>query len=163
MDDDMPVEALLEGLSEEEAAELDDELGDPDDRDAPMPGVNAVNWRTLADDEAPVTWAPLGDWVTWFLDRYEIPTAKVPPCWWRHGALVEELSALHTAWLVSFDTADGGYGPIGWHERLPVSMQRINGWYHGQCAETHQERIGDRRKPTDSDTEWLAWTRTSHA
>ena len=76
---------------------------------------------------------------------------------------MEELCALHTAWLVSFDPTDAGYGPIGWHERLTVSIQRISAWYHGQCAETHQERIGAKRLPADSDTGWLAWTRTSHA
>jgi hypothetical protein len=163
LENDIPIEELMDGLSAEEAAELDDEFGDPDDRDAAMPGISAVNWRALTDEESPATWAKLGDWVTWFLDRYEIPTAKIPTCWWRHGALVEELSALHTAWLVSFDSTDAGYGPIGWHERLTVAMQRITGWYHGQCAEQHQQRIGSRRAPINGDAEWLAWTRTSHA
>ena len=160
-DDDIPVDELLSGLPAEPATGWDTE--DMDDRDATMPGVTVVNWRELTDDDAPATWARLGGWVDWFINRYEIPEQKVPSCWWRHGALVEELSALHTAWLVSFDETDGGYGPIGWHERLTVAIQRITGFYHGQCAETHQERGLTRRTQPDTDTTWLAWSRTSHA
>ncbi|MGO1411643.1 MAG: hypothetical protein ACTHX2_01115 [Microbacterium sp.] len=60
----------------------------------------------------------------WLVPRYDIGPAKIPDCWWRHGPLVEELSVLHTAWQVAFDETDGGYGPIGWHERLGAALSR---------------------------------------
>ena len=52
----------------------------------------------------------LRDWVEWFTVRYDVPVSVVPNCWWRHGALVEELSALHVAHLAAFDASDAGFG-----------------------------------------------------
>lgn len=161
-DADIPVEELLSGLPDEQVSGWSDE--DVDDRDAQMLGVTIVNWRELTTVEAPAAWQALGGWVDWFLNRYDIPEQKIPSCWWQHGAVVEELSALHTAWLVSFDETDSGYGPIGFHERLAVAMQRIAGHYHGQCADAHQARNLTRRaQQPDADKAWLAWSRTSHA
>ena len=47
----------------------------------------------LAADELRRHWADLGDWVSWFVDRYHLAD-DVPPCWPRHPALVDELIAL---------------------------------------------------------------------
>ena len=50
----------------------------------------------LAADELRRHWADLGDWVSWFVDRYHLAD-DVPPCWPRHPALVDELIASHPA------------------------------------------------------------------
>ena len=47
----------------------------------------------LPADELRRHWADLGDWVSWFVDRYHLAD-DVPPCWPRHPALVDELIAL---------------------------------------------------------------------
>jgi hypothetical protein len=44
----------------------------------------------------------LADWIAWLMDRYSLDHRTVPCCWDQHGALVEELSALRTAWLASY-------------------------------------------------------------
>ena len=130
-------------------------------RSSGMLGVAVVNWRTLEDGDAPQAWTDLRYWVTWFTRRYNLPARKIPPCWYQHGALVEELSALHTAWLVSFDALDAGYGPIGWQERLAAALPRLASWYNGECHNGHTElpRVGDTGIPDG----WTDWIRTSHA
>ncbi|MGO4535185.1 hypothetical protein [Leifsonia sp. 2MCAF36] len=154
MTDDIPLDDLVASLAEE--------WEDQPPRQSPgMLGIRAINWRTLEDGDAPPVWTDLQDWVAWFTHRYNIATRKIPPCWFKHGALVEELSALHTAWLVSYDSLDAGYGPIGWHERLAVAIPRLATWYNGECHNGHTElpQTGDDAVPA----EWADWIRQSHA
>ena len=47
----------------------------------------------LRPEELRRCWAELHVWVSWFVDRYHLAD-EVPPCWPRHPALVDELSAL---------------------------------------------------------------------
>ena len=75
-------------------------------------------------------------------------------------ALVEELSAIHTAWLASFDSTDAGYGPIGWHERFAQTCSRLKSHYKGECSRGHTDRP-TRIWPADTtDQEWRTWIRT---
>lgn len=154
MTDDIPLDDLVATLAEgwENRAS----------RQSPgMLGIRVINWRTLEDEDAPQVWTDLRDWVIWFTHRYNIASRKIPPCWFKHGALVEELSGLHTAWLVSYDSLDAGYGPIGWHERLAVAIPRLATWYNGECHNGHTElpQACDDAVPV----EWADWIRKSHA
>ncbi|QIZ97789.1 hypothetical protein [Leifsonia sp. PS1209] len=154
MTDDIPLDELV--------ASLPDTWDDQAPRRTPgMLGIAVINWRTLDDADAPQVWAELRDWVTWFTHRYNLPIRKIPPCWYKHGALVEELSALRTAWLVSFDSLDAGYGPIGWHERLAVAIPRLATWYNGECHNGHTElqQIGHDAVPSG----WADWISQSHS
>ncbi|MGH1524217.1 hypothetical protein ACRAWC_09340 [Leifsonia sp. L25] len=154
MSDDIPLDDLVASLAES--------WEDQAPRQTPgMLGIRVINWRTLEDEDAPQVWTDLREWVVWFTHRYNIASRKVPPCWFKHGALVEELSALHTAWLVSYDSLDAGYGPIGWHERLAVAIPRLATWYNGECHNGHSElpQTGD----TADLPEWSAWIGRSHA
>ncbi|WP_426518781.1 hypothetical protein ACPPVQ_03780 [Diaminobutyricibacter sp. McL0618] len=152
--DETPIEDLLDSLP--------DNWGDQVPRRSPgMLGITVVNWRTLERADALQAWTDLGEWVAWFTRRYNLPARKIPPCWYKHGPLVEELSALHTAWLVSYDSLDAGYGPIGWHERLAAATPRLAGWYNGECHNGHTElpQSGDDMIPGD----WADWIHESHA
>jgi hypothetical protein len=152
--DDIPLDDLVASLTEE--------WEDKAPRQSPgMLGIRVTNWRTLEDEDAPQVWTDLRDWVIWFTHRYNIATRKIPSCRYKHGALVEELSALHTAWLVSYDSLDAGYGPIGWHERLAVAIPRLATWYNGECHNSHTElpQTGDDAVPA----EWADWIRQSRA
>ena len=128
-----------------------------------MLGVTIVNWRTLDDDTAPEIWDRLADWVDWFTDRYQIPQRRIPACWYRHPALVEELSALHTAWTVSYDTVDAGYGPIGWHERLAAALPRLATWYNGECHDGHTRPHTIPQPGHGANPEWDEWRLKSHS
>lgn len=156
---------------EEEPEDLDDalaadltELNPPDRSGSSAPiGAHIVKWRSLTDADARTAWIQLRDWVEWFTVRYQISESVVPACWFKHGDLVEELSALHTAHTVAFHPSDSGFGPIGWHERLTLALPRLRRAYAGGCSRGHS-----RYKPrswTDvvDEQEWEAWTNRAHA
>jgi hypothetical protein len=128
---------------------------------APL-GATIINWRTLTDTDARKAWDALRGWVNWFTARYRIPESTVPACWYKHGHLVEELSALHTAHTAAFDASDAGFGPIGWHERLSLALPRLTRAYAGGCSDAHQDRISRPPAPVD-EQDWDAWTTQAHA
>lgn len=136
---------------------------DPDDRDGPSDpiGAHTFNWRTLTDEESPIEWERLRAWVAWFVTRYDVPISTIPECWYKHPALVEELSALHIAHDASFDKTDSGLGPIGWQERLSLAHPRLTRAYAGGCTRGHTTPR-HRTLTTDTD-DWTAWTTQAHA
>ncbi|MQY18960.1 hypothetical protein [Nocardia macrotermitis] len=76
---------------------FDDEGIQQDSADAPVPCRYA--WAELDAAEKAELWTELASWVDWLRHRYQLGS-RVPPCWWRHEAVVEELTALmaaHTA------------------------------------------------------------------
>ncbi|MDL9978615.1 hypothetical protein [Microbacterium candidum] len=125
-------------------------------------GAHAVNWRRMPDADAPREWVELRAWVEWFTVRYSIPVSVVPNCWWKHGALVEELSALHVAHLASFDASDSGFGAIGWHERLALATPRLSRAGAG-CASGHSATRPRSWAGATDEAEWAAWASQAHA
>lgn len=125
-------------------------------------GVHAVDWRRLPHREVRTEWMLLRDWVEWFTVRYYIPVSVVPVCWWKHGALVEELSALHVAHLAAFDSSDSGFGAIGWHERLSLAQSRLQRAGAG-CASGHNETRPRSWATATDEQEWNAWIDQTHA
>ena len=57
----------------------------------------AFRWDLLNDDDHLEYSRDLARFVDWLVARYRLQR-HIPPCWWQHGAHVEELSALFTAW-----------------------------------------------------------------
>lgn len=134
-EEDMSIEDLVASLEDDSwsAAALDDREGAPT-----MLTPTVVNWRKIADDERADACSALADWVqNWLVPRYALQRRLVPDCWHQHPSMVEELSALHTAWLVAFDEADGGFGPIGWHERFALALTRDA--FKEKCADGHRD------------------------
>jgi hypothetical protein len=130
----------------------------PADEDLPTT-VLVVNWRTLTNREAPEAWEKLADWVSWICRRYPLADDVVRNCWYLHGGVVEELSALHACWQASFDESDSGLGPIGFHERLDLARNRLR-VLQGSCGEDH---VADRIRVLPYPSDWSDWIRSSHA
>lgn len=130
----------------------------PADEELPTT-VLVVNWRTLTNREASDAWQNLAEWVDWIYRRYPLPDDVLRKCWYQHGGVVEELSALHACWLASFDESDSGYGPIGFHERLELSRGRLRA-LQGSCGEHH---VADRVRELPTPADWDNWIRSSHA
>ncbi len=125
-------------------------------------GAVIIDWRHLTDRDSRAAWDALRDWVEWFVIRYRVPESTVPACWFRHGQLVEELSALHTAHVAAFDDSDAGFGPIGWHERLSLAQNRLTRAYAGGCSDSHRDIIPRTNIGRIDETEWDAWADTAH-
>jgi hypothetical protein len=138
----------------------DENLSDRDPSSEAIGGA-AINWRNLPDELAPEVWLKLREWVEWICDRYTVPEEVVPACWWRHGAIVEDLSALKTAWAASYDTTDAGYGPIGFQERWFAAQTRLRTIGGGICAAGHRD---DRARTFPDDAPaWRQWITETHA
>lgn len=58
----------------------------------PLP--SPINWWKLDDEERAETLEVLGEWVPELVRRYGLRDSVVPPCWYQHEALVQELLAL---------------------------------------------------------------------
>jgi hypothetical protein len=137
----------------------------PDPSQAPSApiGGGAIDWSTLEGEDARKAWAALREWVEWFTVRYRISESTVPACWWKHGQLVEELSALHIAHRAAFHSSDSGFGPIGWHERLSLTLPRLTRAYAGGCARGHDILKPRSWASSTDEQEWDAWTTQAHA
>jgi len=62
------------------------------------------------------------------IDRYALDHRTIPPCWPEHGALLEELSALRTAWVTAFAEDSRGDAPLHWHAEFAAARQRLTEW-----------------------------------
>ncbi|MGC0252154.1 DUF4913 domain-containing protein [Pseudactinotalea sp. Z1748] len=135
-EDDIPIEELaaaLEGDDHWSDKALADRTGGQE-----VIGPAIINWREIETETRNEAAQHLIDWVHgWLIPRYALQDKDLPECWWRHGMLIEELSALHTAWLVAFHETDGGNGPIGWHERFALARTRMK---VGCAAGVHRDK-----------------------
>lgn len=106
-------------------------------------------WRELDADQARATWTALNSFVDWLVRRYDLADV-IPHCWYRHGALIEELSALWASWTAAYlDPGAEPAAPIVWHERFAASRERISCWDRMACAPRgHREGA-----PVDWDTD----------
>ncbi|MGO8862456.1 MAG: hypothetical protein ACLQRH_17090 [Acidimicrobiales bacterium] len=83
--------------------------------------------RTLPSQGEPVDLAVLAEWVDSLMARYAAAGDWLRPCWWRHGFVIEELAALHTAWLGVYDArqpVDSAAG-IRWHDEAERCRDRV--------------------------------------
>ena len=108
-----------------------------------------VNWAALDSGDAAEQWGLLVDWTDWLRDRYQLHE-RVPSCWYVHGPLVEELSALRTAWVGAFlDPQAELDAPIRWHEVLDQTLERVREWDRSGCRDgTHRDQ-----QPLSDDTD----------
>ena len=108
-----------------------------------------VNWATLDADQAAEQWGLLIDFTDWLRARYQLHES-LPACWHAHGALVEELSALRSAWVSAYlDPQATPADPAGWHDLLDRVRYRLRQWDRNGCADgTHRP---DLALPDDTD------------
>jgi hypothetical protein len=117
--------------------QLQDEVSSTDAESAPW------TWRSLTGAAAARQWHELAEWVGWVRGRYPL-ARQIPPCWWRHPELVEELTALWLAWKDAYATKHAHLAaPADWHARwLPDLLGRIGagGWNIG-CEGVHKDLV----------------------
>jgi hypothetical protein len=87
-----------------------------------------ISWARLSADQAAEVWLALEEWVRWLVSRYALDHRDVPACWYAHGDLVEELTALWTAHQGAYDRAGAPTGPADWHHTLALTRARLQLW-----------------------------------
>lgn len=96
--------------------------------------VASAAWQQMPAALAAHAWPALADWVDELIGRYELHE-QLPPCWYRHGAIVEELHALHLAWYGAYLAPHAAStDPAFWHDHLDRALTRIRGWDIRGCA-----------------------------
>ena len=115
------------------------------DRVGQLDGIDArpVNWIELDAGSAAEEWARLTGWVDWFIDRYQL-TETLPSCWYAHPPIVEELSALHVAWLGAYcDPGASANDGVAFHDMAERVLDRIQQADRPGCASAgaHREDV----------------------
>lgn len=87
-----------------------------------------ITWATLTAEQAAQVWLALDEWVRWLVTRYALDHRDIPACWYAHGDLVEELTALWTAHQGAYDRAGPATGPADWHQVLANTRTRLQAW-----------------------------------
>lgn len=111
----------------------------------PAPGagyelVTPFRWSALGtDSEVGAQLDELEEWVQWLVTRYRIDDI-ILPCWWQHGAVIEELSALWWAWQAMNGAEAMPTDPLQWHHSFDLCLTRLEGrWRTGCSRSSHTE------------------------
>lgn len=101
-------------------------------------------WRHVSAAEARGLWVRLREWVDWVNGRYFVSSwESIRPCWFRHPAAVEELTALWAAWESAYRAPDEGEGfsdaALWWHEKLHAVVHRLWDEQFAECKAGHQD------------------------
>ena len=102
-----------------------------------------VRWATLDRATAAREWAALADWVRWLATRYALATRTIPPCWYRHGGIVEELSALRTGWLAAYAPDAHLSAALDWHHTFDGTRNRLHETTRGNGCTKDDHRDDD--------------------
>lgn len=147
--------AVVETGSHDGIATVPGSAGPNSPGSAPQLAANV--WHTLTSTEAANAWTALTNWVDWLTGRYQLGDT-IPDCWYQHGAMVEELEALRSAWVGAYvDPTAGSADPAQWHDFLSRTTNRIHEWdRYGCAAGTHHDDA--RREPDEA----LRFAREEH-
>lgn len=96
----------------------------------------AFRWDLLHDGELVDRWHAVDLFVAWLVQRYRLHR-HVPPCWYLHGALVEELSALWVGWRGVMEVADRADAWLWWHDHLARLVGRCSDLWPTGCTIDH--------------------------
>lgn len=85
-------------------------------------------WRDLPQESMPEVWRWLRGWVDWVVEAHMIPVDEIPPCWFRHQEIVEELWAAANAETQAWEATSPTMVPMtAWHFHLRMMRDRLNG------------------------------------
>ncbi len=117
---------------------LEHGMSEQEDAKATPSGRRAlVDWTRISGAERRAAWHDLARFVEYLVFRYDL-VLEIMPCWWRHGAAVEELTALwHLRELIYRAGADLG-GPMSWHNSFQSCRTRLQGVFVS-CRDGHTD------------------------
>jgi hypothetical protein len=113
------------------------------------------NWKELEGPAAAELLTGLREWIDWYNTRYGVAAeSRIPGCWYRHGPVVEELTAVWIAWRAAY------YGhktpsdaAAYWHERIlwpTIARIKKGTWGLSACNPEHKDPRPSKERSTDS-------------
>lgn len=101
----------------------EDDFPTDDESAPPLPMV--VAWERLDASEFETEIGLLDEWVHWLIGTYFIDPQTIPHCWYLHVDLREELSHLHTGWLMTRHPQAGvGAIALEWDRHREATLAR---------------------------------------
>jgi len=101
-----------------------------------------IVWEDLSTGEAFDAWSDLGRWVTRLVRRFRLRPREVPPCWFRHGAAVEELTALWGSYLACYNSEQPATAAADWLRIFADTRVHLTEWM-ARCGCTATEHRDD--------------------
>ncbi|WP_207782461.1 hypothetical protein [Phytoactinopolyspora limicola] len=100
-----------------------------------------IRWHEMSADDYERAFVDLAGWVRWVALRYQLDSRELPPCWWRHGAQTEELTALWGSWEVAYGDRQSASAMADWHSMFAEARERLREWTSrtGCSAREHRE------------------------
>lgn len=110
-------QAYQDPAVEQAAAELEE-----------MPEWLGTRWRDLPQESMPEVWRWLRGWVDWLVEAHRVPGEEIPPCWFRHQDIVEELWGAANAEAQAWEATTPTMTPMtAWHFHLRMMRDRLKG------------------------------------
>jgi hypothetical protein len=113
-----------------------------------------LNWRTMPGADAIDEWQTLREWVDATRREFALDHRTIPPCWYRHPALVSVLSALRDHWSAAHDPMAGLNGPSEWHRAFMLLETRLRDWAARTGCTASQHRRDVIAEYPDGYDEW---------
>lgn len=114
------------------------------------------NWKELDGPKAAQLLTGLREWVDWYNARYGVTAdTRIPGCWYRHTPVVEELTAVWTAWQAAYyGHQSPNDAPAYWHERIlwpTITRIKKSSWGLGACNPHHKDPRPGKEPSTDTE------------
>lgn len=99
----------------------------------PAPGAPSlptpIDWWKLHSQERSETLTVLSEWVRRLVCSYALADQVVPPCWYQHESVVQELLALFQYRnQQQFTDVAPPSAPLDFHQQFSVAVVRLRGW-----------------------------------
>lgn len=144
--------AAEDGISQAEPDELSPTVESTPEAQAAGYGAPPFPWDTRWLDAG--EWRDLHTWVSWLRTAYLLERT-IPPCWYRHVGMAQELAALWCAWIEVYEAEKATpVGACAWHTQwFEPAMQRFDSpLRHNQaCTVTEHQRHVDQVADVDAD------------
>lgn len=133
------------------------------------PSFLGKRWRDITDPtESLAAWTWLREWTDWFVIEYRVSINRVPPCWYRHRAIVAELWAAANAEYKVWEEGAATTMPLtAWHSYLPGVLDRLGNAGGDRCASEKQHveeaSYGDITDPRALDVDEQDWAEHLHS
>ncbi|MCP3425830.1 hypothetical protein NBM05_07370 [Rothia sp. AR01] len=134
-----------------------------DGADSSQPRFLGKRWREITDPvEKREAWGWLREWVDWFVLDYNLSTALVPPCWFKHRELVAELWAAANAEYKVWEEGAASVMPLtSWHNYLPGVYERLKNSSAQRCVSAKKHNpppeYGTSREPGALQVDEALW------
>ena len=101
----------------------------------PVPLPLPIVWADLDAHDYRTQLTDLGGWVRWIVDTYRPPESIIPPCWYHHPDLREELTHLWLGWRQAHHPQMGlGRTGMDWDTARDGCLGRMRTLLAGTCS-----------------------------